>query len=113
MQLLNFAKVVAIRRRSLEKLFQILDMYDALSSVFPDLEAMVMDEFGCTEAKRVLAGLGMVTKGTFMDETLNSLLENNNDDELNGLQSDDNERLQLELESYSKEIVGFVIDFGV
>ncbi|KAJ6398591.1 hypothetical protein OIU77_019386 [Salix suchowensis] len=29
-------------------------------------------------------------------ETLNSLLENNNDDELNGLQSDDSERLQLE-----------------
>ncbi|KAJ6293672.1 hypothetical protein OIU76_021853 [Salix suchowensis] len=29
-------------------------------------------------------------------ETLNSLLENNDDDELNGLQSDDSERLQLE-----------------
>jgi exocyst complex protein 7 len=29
-------------------------------------------------------------------ETLNSLLENNDDDELNGLLSDDSERLQLE-----------------
>ncbi|KAJ6290190.1 hypothetical protein OIU78_025994 [Salix suchowensis] len=67
MQLLNFAEAVAIRRRSLEKLFQILDMYDALSGVFPDLEAMVMDEFVCTEAKRVLAGLGRATKGTFME----------------------------------------------
>uniref|UniRef100_A0A6N2K5Q2 Exocyst subunit Exo70 family protein n=1 Tax=Salix viminalis TaxID=40686 RepID=A0A6N2K5Q2_SALVM len=64
---LSSFEVVAIRRRSLEKLFQILDMYDALSSVFPDLEAMVMDEFVCTEAKRVLVGLGRATKGTFME----------------------------------------------
>ncbi|KAJ6691349.1 EXOCYST SUBUNIT EXO70 FAMILY PROTEIN [Salix koriyanagi] len=67
MQLLNFKEVVAIRRRSLEKLFQILDMYDALSGVFPNLETMVMDEFVCTEVKRVLVGLGRATKGTFME----------------------------------------------
>ncbi|KAJ6371624.1 hypothetical protein OIU77_002022 [Salix suchowensis] len=103
MQLLNFAEVVAIRRRSLEKLFQILDMYDALSGVFPNLETMVMDEFVCTEP--MLVGVihpltrymvNYVKLLVDYSETLNSLLENNDDDELNGLQSDDSERLQLE-----------------
>ncbi|PNT10369.1 hypothetical protein POPTR_012G097100v4 [Populus trichocarpa] len=133
MQLLNFAEAVAIGRRSPEKLFRILDMYDALSGVFPDLEAMVTDEFVYSEAKGVLAGLGRAAKGTFVEfenavksetsrkpmlggvihpltryvmnyvkllvdysDTLNSLLENDDDDELNGLQNDDGERLQLE-----------------
>ncbi|KAF9671699.1 hypothetical protein SADUNF_Sadunf12G0074700 [Salix dunnii] len=133
MQLLNFAEAVSIGRKSPEKLFRILDMYDALSGVFPDLEAMVTDEFVYSEAKGVLAGLGMAAKGTFVEfenavksetsrkpmlggvihpltryvmnyvkllvdysDTLNLLLENDDDDELNGLQNDDSERLQLE-----------------
>ncbi|KAB5532138.1 hypothetical protein DKX38_018808 [Salix brachista] len=132
MQLLNFAEAVSIGRRSPEKLFRILDMYDALSGVFPDLEAMVTDEFVYSEAKGVLAGLGRAAKGTFVEfenavksetsrkpmlggvihpltryvmnyvkllvdysDTLNSLLEND-EDELDGLQIDDSERLQLE-----------------
>ncbi|KAJ6748417.1 EXOCYST COMPLEX PROTEIN EXO70 [Salix purpurea] len=132
MQLLNFAEAVSIGRRSPEKLFRILDMYDALSGVFPDLEAMVTDEFVYSEAKGVLAGLGRAAKGTFVvfenavksetsrkpmlggvihpltryvmnyvkllvdySDTLNSLLEND-EDELDGLQIDDSERLQLE-----------------
>ncbi|KAJ6386845.1 hypothetical protein OIU78_016720 [Salix suchowensis] len=132
MQLLNFAEAVSIVRRSPEKLFRILDMYDALSGVFPDLEAMVTDEFVYSEAKGVLAGLGRAAKGTFVvfenavksetsrkpmlggvihpltryvmnyvkllvdySDTLNSLLEND-EDELDGLQIDDSERLQLE-----------------
>ncbi|XP_061953766.1 exocyst complex component EXO70B1 [Populus nigra] len=133
MQLLNFAEAVSIVRRSSEKLFRILDMYDALSNVFPDLEAMAMDRFVYGEAKGVLDGLGGAARGTFVEfenavksetsrkpmlggeihpltryvmnyvkllvdygDTLNFLLENDDDDELNGLQNDDGERLQLE-----------------
>ncbi|KAJ6374497.1 hypothetical protein OIU78_030079 [Salix suchowensis] len=44
-QLFNFAEAVSIGRRSPEKLFRILDMYDALSNVFPYLEGMAMDGF--------------------------------------------------------------------
>ncbi|RVW52659.1 Exocyst complex component EXO70B1 [Vitis vinifera] len=46
MQLLNFGEAVAIGRRSSEKLFRILDMYDALADVLPDLEALFSDESG-------------------------------------------------------------------
>uniref|UniRef100_A0A6N2K3N9 Exocyst subunit Exo70 family protein n=1 Tax=Salix viminalis TaxID=40686 RepID=A0A6N2K3N9_SALVM len=117
-QLFNFAEAVSIGRRSSEKLFRILDMYDALSNVFPYLEGMAMDGFVYGEAKGVLAGLGGAARGTFAEfenavksetsrkptsggeihlpDTLNLLLENDgDDDELNGLQNDDGERLLL------------------
>ena len=58
---------MAIGRRLPEKLFRILNMYDALSGVFLDLEAMVMDEFVCAEAKRMLVGWGRAAKGTFVE----------------------------------------------
>lgn len=127
MQLLNFGEAVAIARRSSEKLFRILDMYDALADVLPDLQGMVTDEFVCSEAKGVLVGLGDAAKGTFAEfenavrsetskkpmlngeihpltryvmnyvklvvdysSTLNSLLEND-EDESNNLQNDDEE----------------------
>ncbi|EEF51795.1 exocyst complex component EXO70B1 [Ricinus communis] len=67
MQLLNFGEAVSIARRSSEKLFRILDMFDALAGVLPDLQMMVTDEFVCSEAKGVLAGLGLAAKGTFME----------------------------------------------
>ncbi|XP_021905639.1 exocyst complex component EXO70B1 [Carica papaya] len=67
MQLLNFGEAVAIGRRSSEKLFRILDMYDALADVLPDLQAMVTDEFVCREAKGVLAALAEAAKGTFAE----------------------------------------------
>ncbi|CAL1389107.1 unnamed protein product [Linum trigynum] len=67
MQLLNFGEAVAIGRRSSEKLFRILDMYDVLSVVIPDLEMMVTDGFLCGEAKGVLSGLGEAAKGTFSE----------------------------------------------
>ncbi|KAJ4712567.1 Exocyst subunit Exo70 family protein [Melia azedarach] len=67
MQLLIFAEAVAIGKRSSEKLFRILDMYDAFADVFPDLEAMVTDEFVCSEAEGVLKGLGEAAKGTFAE----------------------------------------------
>uniref|UniRef100_A0A2P2L6R3 Exocyst subunit Exo70 family protein n=1 Tax=Rhizophora mucronata TaxID=61149 RepID=A0A2P2L6R3_RHIMU len=67
MQLLNFGAAVAIARRSSEKLFRILDMYDALKDVLPDLQLMVTDEFVCSEAKGVLDGLGEASRGTFAE----------------------------------------------
>lgn len=71
MQLLNFGEAVAIGKRSVEKLFRILDMYDALVQVLPDLEALFMDEdtgdMVCDEAKGVLDGLGKAAIATFVE----------------------------------------------
>ncbi|XP_004297552.1 PREDICTED: exocyst complex component 7-like [Fragaria vesca subsp. vesca] len=67
MQLLNFGEAVAIGRRSPEKLFRILDMYDVLADVYPDLEQMVSDEFVVAEAKGVLDVLGDAARGTFAE----------------------------------------------
>ncbi|KAK4750698.1 hypothetical protein SAY87_004180 [Trapa incisa] len=64
-QLLNFGEAVAIGVRSSEKLFRILDMYDALVGVMDDLQAMISDDFVCIEAKGVLDALGEAAKGTF------------------------------------------------
>ncbi|KAJ1413291.1 Exocyst complex component Exo70 [Sesbania bispinosa] len=67
MQLLNFGEAIAICKRSPEKLFKILDMYEALRDALPDLEDMVSDGFVITEAKGVLRGLGEAAKGTFAE----------------------------------------------
>lgn len=70
MQLLNFGEAVAIGRRSSEKLFRILDMYDALSDAVPDLRALFPDESGdfiCIEAEGILKGLGDAARGTFVE----------------------------------------------
>lgn len=69
MQFLNFGEAVAIGRRSSEKLFRILDMYDVLMVVFSDLQMLFSDESGelvCSEARGVLAGLGEAAIGTFV-----------------------------------------------
>ncbi|KAL5748324.1 hypothetical protein ACOSQ2_025621 [Xanthoceras sorbifolium] len=66
-QLLIFAEAVAIGKRSSEKLFRILDMYDALCDVLPDLQGMVSDEFVCSEVIGVLNALGGAAKGTFAE----------------------------------------------
>lgn len=67
MQLLNFGEAIAICKRSPEKLFRILDMYEALRDAMPDLQAMVSDEFVIVEANGVLRGLGEAAKGTFAE----------------------------------------------
>ncbi|KAK7291554.1 hypothetical protein RIF29_06792 [Crotalaria pallida] len=67
MQLLNFGEAVSICKRSPEKLFRILDMYEALRDALPDLEALVSDEFVIGEARGVLTGLGEAAKGTFAE----------------------------------------------
>ncbi|KAL8230536.1 hypothetical protein R6Q57_000314 [Mikania cordata] len=70
MQLLNFGEAVVIGQRSSEKLFRILDMYDVVADVLPDLEALFTDESGelvCNEVKAVLSGLGEAAIGTFVE----------------------------------------------
>ncbi|XP_027334875.1 exocyst complex component EXO70B1 [Abrus precatorius] len=67
MQLLNFGEAIAICKRSPEKLFRILDMYEALRDALPDLQDMVSDEFLIGEANGVLRGLGEAVKGTFAE----------------------------------------------
>lgn len=70
MQLLNFAEAVAIGKRSPEKLFRILDMYDVLKDVLPEFELLFGDESGelvCSEAQGVLDGLGEAAVGTFVE----------------------------------------------
>lgn len=70
MQLMNFGEAIAIGKRSSEKLFRILDMYDTLSDVLPELEDLFSDESGeflCGEVRAVLAGLGEAARGTFIE----------------------------------------------
>ncbi|GER31973.1 exocyst subunit exo70 family protein F1 [Striga asiatica] len=70
MQLLNFGEAVAIGRRSAEKLFRILDMYDALAQVLPDLKSLFIHEGAGNmvhEAKAVLDSLGEAAIGTFVE----------------------------------------------
>lgn len=70
MQLLNFGEAVAIGQRSSEKLFRILDMYDAVADVLPDFEYLFSDESGelvCNEVNVVLTGLGEAAIGTFVE----------------------------------------------
>ncbi|KAF6161454.1 hypothetical protein GIB67_009333 [Kingdonia uniflora] len=69
-QLLNFGEAIAIGRRSSEKLFRILDMYDALANAIPDLQALFPDASGdivCSEADGILTGLGEAAKGTLAE----------------------------------------------
>ncbi|KAL1347249.1 hypothetical protein HN51_020728 [Arachis hypogaea] len=67
MQLLNFGEAVAICKRSPEKLFRILDMYEALKDALPELENMITDGFVIDEANGVLKMLGEAVKGTFAE----------------------------------------------
>lgn len=70
LQLLNFGEAVAIGKRSPEKLFRILDMYDAMLDVLPDLQYLFSYESGemvCNEAQGVLDGLGEAAIATFVE----------------------------------------------
>lgn len=70
MQLLHFGEAVAIGKRSPEKLFRILDMYEALNGTLRHLQVLFSDESGefvCSEAKGVLDSLGEAAKGTFAE----------------------------------------------
>ncbi|XP_042499419.1 exocyst complex component EXO70B1-like [Macadamia integrifolia] len=70
MQLLNFVEAIAIGRRSPEKLFRILDMYEALAGALPELQVLFSDGSGdyvYSEVQSILVVLGEAAKGTFAE----------------------------------------------
>ncbi|KAK9272929.1 hypothetical protein L1049_003308 [Liquidambar formosana] len=46
-QLLNFAEAVAMTKRSAEKLFKFLDMYETLRDMVPAMDGLFLDESAC------------------------------------------------------------------
>lgn len=70
MQLLSFGEAIAISRRSPEKLFKVLDMYDTLRELIPELEIIFSGTSGTSvrsEANSVLSHLGEAARGTFTE----------------------------------------------
>ncbi|KAL4634429.1 hypothetical protein ACB092_04G198800 [Castanea dentata] len=65
MQLLGFGKAVAIGRKSPQKLFGILDMYDAMAEALTQLEGLITDNVVINKVKDVLNRLGKAARGTF------------------------------------------------
>ncbi|KAJ0043538.1 hypothetical protein Pint_19038 [Pistacia integerrima] len=80
LQLLNFGEAVSIGPHQPEKLFYLLDMYEVLADLLPDIHGMYFDEVGSSvriEYHEVLRRLG--DSGNLNDyrKTLNLLLKNN------------------------------------
>ncbi|KAM2956388.1 hypothetical protein FF2_023512 [Malus domestica] len=68
LQLLNFGEAMSIGPHQPEKLFRILDMYEVLADVLPDIDALYADEAGSSvriECHEVLMKLGESVKATF------------------------------------------------
>ncbi|XP_055804461.1 exocyst complex component EXO70E2-like [Solanum dulcamara] len=70
LQLLNFGEAIAIGPHQPEKLIRILDMYEVLADLIPDIDAMYSDEVGLcvrTECQDILRSLGYCAKATFLE----------------------------------------------
>ncbi|KAM1015529.1 exocyst complex component EXO70E2-like [Malus sylvestris] len=70
LQLLNFGEAMSIGPHQPEKLFRILDMYEVLADVLPDIDALYADEAGSSvriECHEVLMKLGESVKATFCE----------------------------------------------
>uniref|UniRef100_A0A0C9S996 Exocyst subunit Exo70 family protein n=1 Tax=Wollemia nobilis TaxID=56998 RepID=A0A0C9S996_9CONI len=70
LQLFNFSEAIAISRRSPEKLFKILDLYECLSELLPDIEVIFSDEMCShvkTQASEILTRLGEAARGIFTE----------------------------------------------
>jgi len=70
MQLFNFSEAIAISRRSPEKLFKILDLYETLSELLPDIEIVFSNEMCAnvkTQASEILTRLGEAARGIFTE----------------------------------------------
>ncbi|KAL3361188.1 hypothetical protein AABB24_014206 [Solanum stoloniferum] len=69
-QLLNFADAVAISSRAPERLFKVLDVYEALRDLMPEFELMFSDQY-CVllrnEALAIWRRLGEAIRGMFME----------------------------------------------
>uniref|UniRef100_A0A0D6QZR5 Exocyst subunit Exo70 family protein n=1 Tax=Araucaria cunninghamii TaxID=56994 RepID=A0A0D6QZR5_ARACU len=70
MRLLGFSEAVAISRRSPEKLFRILDIYETLSDLIPDINYLFCEQ-SCegvrVEAAGILVRLGEAARCTFQE----------------------------------------------
>ncbi|XAR51663.1 hypothetical protein NMG60_11006353 [Bertholletia excelsa] len=70
LQLLNFGEAIAIGPRKPEKLLRILQMYEVLADISPDIDNLYTGELGSyvrTECQGVLKQLGYCVKATFLD----------------------------------------------
>ncbi|KAK9741202.1 hypothetical protein RND81_03G088600 [Saponaria officinalis] len=71
MQLLSFGDAVAVSSRQPEKLFRIIDMYEALVEILPDINFMYSDDEGGdsvrSECLEVMRRLGDAVKATFLE----------------------------------------------
>ena len=69
-QLLNFGEAVVIGPHKPEKLMRILDMYEVLAELLPEIDAIYQGEIGFsvrTECREVLGGLGDCVRATFLE----------------------------------------------
>jgi exocyst complex component 7 len=70
MQILNFGDAVAVCTRSPEKLSRILDMYEALAEMIPELKELFFGSYGddvIHDLEGVLERLGDAVKGTLLE----------------------------------------------
>ncbi|XVF16751.1 hypothetical protein REPUB_Repub10bG0059200 [Reevesia pubescens] len=70
LQLLNFAEAISIGAHQPEKLVRILDMYEVLADLLPDIDALFLDEAGSSvrmEYYEVLKRLGDSVRATFLE----------------------------------------------
>lgn len=70
LQMLSLGEAIAISRRSPEKLFKILDMYETLWDLIPDINFIFSDDICCNvraEAHGILVRLGEAARGTFAE----------------------------------------------
>ncbi|OAY60221.1 exocyst complex component EXO70E2 [Manihot esculenta] len=70
LQLLNFGEAVSIGPHKPEKLFPILDMYEVLADLLPDIDSLYSDEAGIcvrTDCREVLRRLGDSVKAAFLE----------------------------------------------
>ncbi|XP_021770950.1 exocyst complex component EXO70E2-like [Chenopodium quinoa] len=67
MQLLSFGDAVAVSPRQPEKLFRILDMYEVLAELHPDINSLYADQAIRDEFCEVLRRLGDAVRATFLE----------------------------------------------
>ncbi|GFY86976.1 exocyst subunit exo70 family protein E1 [Actinidia rufa] len=96
LQLLNFAEAVAIGPCQPEKLLRILDMYEVLADLSPDIDALYADEIGSrvrTECQDVLRRLGNCVKATYVMNYIRNLTDYN--ETLDLLLKDDDKKYEI------------------
>ncbi|CAH9118731.1 unnamed protein product [Cuscuta epithymum] len=70
LQLLNFGEAVAIAPKQPERLIRILDMYEVLTDLIPEIDTLYFDDAGSSvraECRDVRRSLGYCAKSTFLE----------------------------------------------